>query len=188
MGGAGKSTLKEVHSGKIEKATNRTKTKEMSGQKQPSYLLQVRQQTWSDVFAEPMVDSPSQQPLCHGLRQFRIGPFKVMLAETMPAAELAVTTLLDSLQDQQLGFDLEWKPEFSKGQTATKVAMMQLSGGNLCVLLRVCLFGFRLPQVRCSQTGVPLSFRMGYGTGLGSLLCTSLVLDVAPFLLYPGCA
>lgn len=47
------------------------------------------------------------------------------------------------LQDPYVALDLEWRPEFGKGQQ-NKVAMIQLASSTVAVLIRTSKLGFKL--------------------------------------------
>jgi hypothetical protein len=44
---------------------------------------------------------------------------------------------LSTLQQGPFGFDLEWKPNFSKGQAQNRVALVQLANENTILLLQI---------------------------------------------------
>ena len=46
--------------------------------------------------------------------------------------------LLADLEPCALGFDVEWKPAFLKGQPENKVALIQLANDRILYLLQVC--------------------------------------------------
>jgi len=67
---------------------------------------------------------------------------KVIYVRTAGEADRAIVALraalkTDPAHNQILGFDLEWKPKFKKGQPENPVALVQLASRNLIVLAQV---------------------------------------------------
>lgn len=67
---------------------------------------------------------------------------KIIYVRTAGEADRAIVALRSALKtdpahNQILGFDLEWKPKFKKGQSENPVALVQLASRNLIVLAQV---------------------------------------------------
>lgn len=67
---------------------------------------------------------------------------KIIYVRTAGEADRAIVALRSALRtdpahNQILGFDLEWKPKFKKGQSENPVALVQLASRNLIVLAQV---------------------------------------------------
>lgn len=66
---------------------------------------------------------------------------KIVLVETVRDAFIACKELSEGCE--VLGFDTETRPSFKKG-VSYKIALMQISKGNVCYLFRLCKIG--IPQ------------------------------------------
>ena len=69
-------------------------------------------------------------------------PYSWRAVEPLPNFEYVTNSdradeLLSVLQPCALGFDVEWKPMFSKGQAENKVALIQLANNAVIYLLQV---------------------------------------------------
>lgn len=69
------------------------------------------------------------------------------IVESEAAATRAVHALRASMRDQMLAIDLEWCPEGMYGVQPhkSKVALLQIASGSLCLLIRTSKMGFQLP-------------------------------------------
>mmetsp|Transcript_11126 Transcript_11126/g.23977 ORF Transcript_11126/g.23977 Transcript_11126/m.23977 type:complete len:223 (+) Transcript_11126:211-879(+) len=83
-----------------------------------------------------------------GLDTYRLGPFTVYVAQSLEAADVAVNQVLRS-QDQGgsevLGLDLEWRPDFARGES-NPVSLLQLASETEVALLQVSQFSYTLPR------------------------------------------
>eukprot|EP00890_Picochlorum_soloecismus_P000282 jgi/Picsp_1/1254/NSC_04735-R1_3 -5 exonuclease len=68
---------------------------------------------------------------------------ELIVVETMEELEAAITRLKESMLDNVIAIDLEWRPD--NKYTNNSVALIQLASSSCCVLLRFCKLGDRLP-------------------------------------------
>lgn len=67
----------------------------------------------------------------------------IILVERLEELHSAMTKLKESMLDNVIAIDLEWRPD--NKYTNNSVALIQLASGSCCVLLRFCKLGDRLP-------------------------------------------
>lgn len=92
-----------------------------------------------------VLDAPTQQdgqPVQEPKRPEPTTPYSWRTVEPQPSFEYVTDCdradeLLTVLQPCALGFDVEWKPGFLKGQPENKVALIQLANNEVIYLLQV---------------------------------------------------
>ncbi len=96
-----------------------------------------------------------------------IGPIvtcvlQVLVIEDPLYVAPALAKLRASMTDPYVCLDMEWKPEFGKGQRPTPVALIQLSSATTAVLIRTCLMQNKLPQALRSFFADPAITLVGF--------------------------
>ena len=107
--------------------------------------VQVPCLDWSDILSQ------SGAGLAAGKEPgvFHLLPGKeltVLLVEEEAALPRALSRLRESMEDDVIGIDLEWRPSFRPG-ASHRVALMQLASSSVCVLVRLCNMGRTFPPV-----------------------------------------
>jgi hypothetical protein len=165
------------------------------------------QQPPSINWDEVVTAEPEMLPEQAQYRAYRLGPFphgglKVLHAATLQAAEAAMEEVTrDAYQSGRLiGLDLEWNPDFNKGQFSP-VALVQVSpnpiillagwvrrlaqcaqvsSGNQVALLHVCRFNHQLPQRLLQLLGDPTMRVAVCGWGLSDAGKMSRTFGLSP--------
>ena len=68
----------------------------------------------------------------------------VVLVDRSAQTAAAVALLRASMQDPQLGLDVEWKAD-TFPTTNNPVSLLQIASTTCCLLVRICTMGYRLP-------------------------------------------
>lgn len=70
----------------------------------------------------------------------------VHIVEELSDVAAALDALRASMSDPVIGIDLEWRPDHDR-RNSNRVALIQLASSSVAVLIRVCQFGYVLPEV-----------------------------------------
>ena len=112
--------------------------------------MRLSDSVWSSPPAEPR-DSMNGggSSSCGAL----FGICDVMVVDREEDMAEALQRLRESMRDAVVGLDLEWRPDgrgcwnsHQHKRSSNQVALLQLSTSSLCVLVRICKIGYRLPQ------------------------------------------
>jgi hypothetical protein len=68
-----------------------------------------------------------------------------VVVENEAEVDAALAELRNSMDDSVVAIDLEWRPDLT-GPSRNPVALIQLATSSLCVLLRTCRMGNKLPD------------------------------------------
>ena len=68
----------------------------------------------------------------------------VVLVDRPAQAAAAVAQLRASMQDALLGFDMEWRPDFTP-TASNPVSLLQIASASCAILVRICAMKFKLP-------------------------------------------
>jgi hypothetical protein len=75
----------------------------------------------------------------HG--RYRLGRLTIICVSSAHQLGPALRELRHSMDDFYIGIDLEWRPDFVRGQD-NPVAIMQLASSSVCLLLQLHQLGF----------------------------------------------
>lgn len=68
----------------------------------------------------------------------------VVVVENVSSLPRALAQLKESMHDDLVAVDLEWRPAVKVG-APTRVALLQLASSSMCVLIRLCMMGAAFP-------------------------------------------
>jgi hypothetical protein len=84
---------------------------------------------------------PPALPAPVGSGRYQLGGLTIVCVSSAHQLEPALRELRQSMDDFYIGIDLEWLPDFVRGQD-NPVAIMQLASRSVCLLLQLRQLGF----------------------------------------------
>ncbi|WIA21862.1 hypothetical protein OEZ85_004238 [Tetradesmus obliquus] len=106
--------------------------------------VRLRCVDWDRVLAADLSNVPCLK-LAPGFEIYIMpGGLQVLLLEDAAEVGRALQLLRASMRDPFIAIDLEWRPQFERGENHP-VAMMQLASSSVAVLIRTCRMRYRLP-------------------------------------------